>query len=147
MTFHETKTLSLDVSAFVKNNHPSFEIFHRRGYAMAEVSGVRLLKNGVELASDDHVSSSGMAIFDRSPGVDYVFFSLKHKTQYDLHFDKYEAADYRLEYDVKILPIEQYKEKITIPLGQFLKSEDHRKIENKAGTVRYRSSGVIRVLD
>ena len=87
------------------------------------------------------------SLFDRSAGADYVFFSLKHKTQYDFRFDIYEAANYRLEYDVKVLPIEEYKDKITIPLGQFLKSESHKKIENKAGTVRYRSSGVIRVLD
>ncbi|MDD7985832.1 sulfatase-like hydrolase/transferase [Lentisphaera marina] len=145
--FHKKVRMSQDVTAFVKNKSPRFEIFHRRGYAMAQVDNVRLLKNGKEVARDKHISQSAMAIFDRSPGADYVYFNLKNKCIFDLSFDHYEEVEYTLHYDVLILPVEEYKAVIDIPLGMFLKSEKHKKIENKEGTVLYRSSGAIRVMD
>jgi hypothetical protein len=147
VSFEQKQTLRLDVTEFVHNAQPQFEIFHRRGFAMTKINNVRLLRDGQELARDENISQSAMAIFDRSSGEDYVFFSLKDRAVFDLSFKDYKKAQYTLLYDVEVLPVEKYNARIKIPLGMFLKSEDHKRIENNQGTVLYRSSGLVRILD
>ena len=115
---------------------------------MSEITAARLYRNNQLVASDKHRSTSGMCILDQDEKTDYVYFNLKEKALYKLAFDGELKGTFSLEFDVKELPLKNYKDEIPAPKSQFWRGPAQGiRIENLNNGLIHRSSGLIRLMD